>query len=201
MPESAEEVYARIVALVDEEGHLPTPPIAEWDTFPWEGVTHPRKVLPPVETEQPRTGIGGRGCWRCDDPDRNVIWRNERWVVSTMDKPSGLPIIVFLMPKEHLDYTDLDDEMAGEHGQLSVWLARIITHLPNIGRVHVNKWGDGGEHLHTWFVARTARMPQTIGSYAVEWDEILPDVPEDIWRADLRYVAERMATHDGESLA
>jgi diadenosine tetraphosphate (Ap4A) HIT family hydrolase len=197
MPESAEEVYARIVARVGEDGHLPTPPVHEWDTFPWEGVAGPRTVLPPLPVEAPRSGVDGVGCWRCENPDESVIWRNERWLVSTLGRPSGLPLVVFLMSREHLDFTDMDDSLASEYGRLSVRLARIVSRMPNIGRVHVNKWGDGSEHLHTWFIARTERMPQTIGSYAVEWDEILPAVPEDVWRADLKYVADRMATHDG----
>jgi hypothetical protein len=68
--------------------------------------------------------------------------------------------------------------------------SREIRALGNIGRVHVCRWGDGGEHLHWWFLARPARVPQLIGSFAAIWDDILPPVPEDVWRADL----ERLAT-------
>jgi hypothetical protein len=35
---------------------------------------------------------------------------------------------------------------------------------------------------------------------AVEWDAMLPPPPEDVWRADLEAVAERLATHDGRAL-
>ena len=34
-------------------------------------------------------------------------------------------------------------------------------------------------------MARPARLPQLIGSFAAIWDDILPPVPEDGWRADL----------------
>jgi len=32
-------------------------------------------------------------------------------------------------------------------------------------------------------------MPQLIGSFAAIWDDILPPVPEEIWRADLDALA------------
>jgi len=31
----------------------------------------------------------------------------------------------------------------------------------------------------------SARIPQLIGSFAAVWDEILPPLPEDGWRANL----------------
>lgn len=199
MPESAEAVYARVVALVGVDGHLPTPPVAEWDTFPWEGEVRSKVVQPPAE-EEPRGGEGGKPCWRCEHPDQNAIWRNDRWQVTSMKQPSGLPVVLFLESREHMDFTDMDDDLASEFGRVTSWLHRIMSNLPNIGRVHICKWGDGNAHLHTWFMARTKGMGQTIGSYAAEWDEILPNVPEDIWRADLAAVAKRLAIHDGGAL-
>ncbi len=200
MPESAEQVYARVVALVGEDGRLPGPPVQTWETFPWDGVTGPRRVRPPVAEEPARSGVDGVGCWRCENPDTGVIWRNERWLVSTTAEPTGLPLVLFLMSREHLDFTDMDDDLASEYGRLCVRLARIVSRMPNVGRVHVNRWGDGSEHLHAWFMARTARLPQVVGSYAAEWDSILPPVPEDVWRADLAYVAEHLAVHDGHPM-
>ena len=38
---------------------------------------------------------------------------------------------------------------------------------------------------HWWFMARPARLPQLIGSFASIWDDILPPTPQDVWRADL----------------
>jgi len=40
--------------------------------------------------------------------------------------------------------------------------------IGDIGRVHVCRWGDGSEHLHWWFMARPARIPQLIGSFAAQ---------------------------------
>ena len=49
------------------------------------------------------------------------------------------------------------------------------------------RYGDGGAHAHTWFVARTARLTGVIGSPVIEWDDVLPPGPEDVWRADLSH--------------
>ena len=64
-------------------------------------------------------------------------------------------------------------------------IERAIRSIGGIGRVHVCRWGDGGEHLHWWFMARPAHFPQLIGSFAAVWDEILPPIPDDVWRANL----------------
>jgi hypothetical protein len=37
-------------------------------------------------------------------------------------------------------------------------------------------------------MTRPARIPQLIGSFAAIWDDILPPVPEDVWRADVEAV-------------
>jgi diadenosine tetraphosphate (Ap4A) HIT family hydrolase len=203
MPESAEEVYARVVAAVGKGGRLPMPPVGEWDSFPWEmvdGELKP-KVLRPPGAEPVRRGELAEDCERCTDPRPDlVIWRNERWYVTRGEVPSGLPLLLWLHPVAHLDIGDLSDDLAAEQGRISTWLARIMGRLPHIGRVHVCRWGDGSAHLHWWFIARTAGLPQILGSMAVEWDEMLPPVPEEIWRADYRAVARRLATHDGKAL-
>jgi hypothetical protein len=201
MPESAEEVHARVVAAVGEDGRLPAPPLADWDIFPWEvldGAIVP-KVLPPPADEEARAGESGKPCPTCSRDPALDIWENERWIVTSMKQPTGLPLALFLQTKEHLDFTDMDDGLAAEYGRITVWLTRIMSHLPNIGRVHVNKWGDGGAHLHVWFLARTARLTGVLGSYAVEWDGILPPTPEEVWRADLATVAHKLATHGGRA--
>jgi hypothetical protein len=76
-----------------------------------------------------------------------------------------------------------------------------MSNLPYVGRVHVFRVGDGVSHLHVWFVARPERLPGIVGSMAMEWDDILPPPPEEVWRADLGTVARQLATHDGRALA
>lgn len=201
MPESAEEVYARVVAAVGAEGRLPTPPIAEWDAFPWEAVDGAvvPKVLPPPAEERSRVGEeGGMPCHACAgfDPDR-VVWEDESWILTRDEKPSGMPLVLTLWTREHLDFGDLDDELASQFGRISNRVVRIVQGLPHIGRVHVDRWGDGGSHCHVWFFARTRGLASILGSYAVEWDEILPPGPEDVWRADLHSVATKLANWGG----
>ncbi len=203
MPEPAEEVYARVVAAVGDDGRLPMPPVQDWDAFPWEvvdGALVPKVLRPPAD-EAPRIGADGVGCFNCaGDGNAIRVWENDRWKVSHPEKPGGLPLVLWLASKEHFDFPEMDDELASEYGRISTWLCRIIENLPHIGRVHACRWGDGSEHLHAWFIARTARLPGVIGSMAVEWHELLPPVPEEVWRADIRTVAHKLANHDGWAL-
>ncbi|HEU4514168.1 MAG TPA: hypothetical protein VFR87_13765 [Nocardioidaceae bacterium] len=200
MPETAEEVYARVVAAVGEDGRLPLPEHAAWDTFPFDGDIRTRILQPPLEAEEPRNGENDQPCWRCEHELENVIWRNEDWLVASTPRPTGLPVVLALESRAHMDFLDMDDVLASEFGRITNNLHRILHYLPNVGRVHISKWGDGGAHLHTWFMARPARMPQLRGTFASLWDDILPPVPEDIWRSDLHEVARKLATHDGVAL-
>ncbi len=180
MPETAEELYERATDA------LRMPPVWEWETFPFDGEMTPRALLPPVEREEPRHGEGGVGCRRCQASDDEYIWTSERWRLHALDHPTGLPVVVLLESREHLaEPGDLSDELAAELGVLLARIERAIRSIGEIGRVHVCRWGDRGEHLHWWFMARPARIPQLIGSFAAVWDEILPPLPEDVWRANL----------------
>jgi diadenosine tetraphosphate (Ap4A) HIT family hydrolase len=184
VPETPEELYARAANA------LRMPPVHEWETFPFEGELRPRALQPPEQRERPRLGAGGLDCRRCEAPDDNYFWTNERWRLWSFDEPTGLPLVVLLEPREHFaEPGDLPEERAAELGVLLGRIERAIRGLGEIGRVHICRWGDGGEHLHWWFMARPARFPQLIGSFAAIWDDILPPVPEEGWRADLRKLA------------
>jgi hypothetical protein len=41
--------------------------------------------------------------------------------------------------------------------------------------------------------ARPARMPQVRGTFAATWDDVLPPLPEDVWRANQAAVADALA--------
>lgn len=206
MPESAEEVYARVVAAVGTDGRLPLPESAAWDIFPWEvvdGELSP-KVLRAPEDEPVRRGEEGESGNPCDvcasgfDP-ASVLWDDEHWVLTHRGAPSGLPLALLLQTREHADCGELDDDLASQLGRITNRLVRIIEHLPNIGRVHVHRWGDGGAHVHLWFFARTERLAGVRGSAAIEWDDIIPAGPEDVWRADLHTVATKLANWGGDA--
>ncbi|MFA6297691.1 MAG: hypothetical protein WC642_00905 [Nocardioides sp.] len=205
MPESAEEVYARVTTAVGPDGHLPMPPVGDWDIFPWEvvdGALVPKTLRPPSDEPVRYGESDDKPCAACAgiDPSR-VLWEDERWVLTHEGRPTGLPLVLVLHTREHLDFGDFDDDLASECGRIANRLTRIIEHLPDIGRVHMSRWGDGGSHFHLWFFARTARLTGVLGSTALEWDEILPPGPEDVWRADLHTVATKLANWGGDARA
>jgi diadenosine tetraphosphate (Ap4A) HIT family hydrolase len=162
------------------------PPLDEWETFPFEGEMRTRPLQPPVEAERPRHGEGGVDCTRCAASDDEYLWTGERWRLWAFDRPTGLPVIVLLEPREHLgEPGDLPDDLAAELGVMLARIERSVRTVGEIGRVHVCRWGDGSEHLHWWFMARPARLPQLIGSFAAIWDDVLPPLPEKVWRENL----------------
>ena len=185
MPETPEQLYARVA------DDLRMPPVQEWDTFPFEGEMRPRALRPPVEREAPRSGANGVDCRACVAPDSSYIWTSERWRLCSLLKPTGLPAIVLLEPRAHYgEPGDLPDDMAAELGILQARIERAIRSISGVGRVHMCRWGDGSEHLHWWFMARPARFPQLIGSFAAIWDDILPPLPEATWhRKPRRHLA------------
>lgn len=202
MPESPEALYARITEAAGPDGRLPLTSGATWDVFPWEvedGRLVTKVLAAPLEAEEPRWGEGGKPCGTCaGDGSERRIWQNDAWTVTALER-SGL-LMLMLESREHLDYTDLDDEQAADLGRVSVRLTRIMSNLDHVGRVHVMRIGDGGAHLHLWHVARPERFGQLLGSLVVEWGDVLPAIPEEIWRADLAHVAKRLAQHDGRAL-
>jgi diadenosine tetraphosphate (Ap4A) HIT family hydrolase len=182
MPETPEQLYQRAA------GNLRMPPVEEWETFPFQGQMQPRPLQPPVAVEPPRTGEGGVTCHACAAPDDRYLWVDETWRLTAPPR-NGLPVVVLLEPRAHYaEPGDLPDDLARDLGVMLARVERAVRSLGEIGRVHVCRWGDGSEHLHWWFLARPARMPQLIGSFAAVWDDILPPTPEDIWQANLRQV-------------
>jgi diadenosine tetraphosphate (Ap4A) HIT family hydrolase len=179
VPETPEQLFERA------KDALRMPPVEDWDTFPFDGEMTPRALLAPVDREKPRQGEGGVDCRRCQAPDDDYVWTSERWRLLPLG-PTGLPVILMLEPREHFaEPGDLPDELAAELGVLLARIEHAIRLIGEIGRVHVCRWGDGGEHLHWWFIGRPARLPQLIGSFVEIWDEILPPVPQEIWRANV----------------
>ena len=187
------DFYQRAVAAADGERRLPLPDQAMWEIFPFEPGSLTVKPLEPLTLpEPPRAGEDGRQCWRCADPDADVVWSNDRWVLTRFAE-SRLPLTVMLMPREHLDLADLDDAMAAELGVLSVRVVRAVEALEAVGRVHLYKFGDGGAHLHAFLIARPAGMLQLRGSFLTLWDEMLPAVPDEAAAAVLAVAAAALA--------
>ncbi len=144
-----------------------------------------RELLPPVAAEEPRHGAGGVECHRCARGGDDALWANDHWLVTTLPWPTGLPLVCFLETRRHVDFPELDDELAAELGPMLLKVQRAVVSVGEIGNVHVCRWGDGSEHFHVWFMARPARVPQLLGSFAAIWDDVLPPLPERLWRQNL----------------
>jgi hypothetical protein len=183
------------------EAPLPLPAFTTWDTFPFEGDLTVRKLEPPVAEEPARKGEEIADCKACQTPDDAYIWVSERWRVRSMDRPTGLPMILILEPRSHLDLGDLSNLLAGELGVLTVRVERAVRSLDGVARVHVNRWGDGAAHLHLWFMARPRGQLQLRGSFLPMWDDILPPVPEAQWRENLALIAAWLEDFGGTAVA
>jgi hypothetical protein len=183
------------------ETPLSLPAFTTWDTFPFEGDLKVRKLEAPVDQEPARKGEEIADCKACQAGDDAYVWVNERWRVRSMDRPTGLPMILILEPRSHLDLGDLSNLLAGELGVLSVRLERAIRSLDGVSRVHVNRWGDGAAHLHVWFMARPYGQLQLRGSFLPMWDDILPPVNEAQWRENLALIAAWLEDFGGTAVA
>jgi hypothetical protein len=120
-------------------------------------------------------------------------------VLRSLGRPTGLPVVVLLHPRAHHDLHDLPAELAAGLGPLILRVEEAVRSVGEIGRVHVCRWGDGSEHLHWWFMARPARLPQLVGSFAAIWDDILPPVPTATWASSLARVGRRLAESGGQA--
>ncbi|MCU7722090.1 hypothetical protein ODJ79_00005 [Actinoplanes sp. KI2] len=177
------------------------PDFTRWPSFPFEGDMRVKPLADPVEVEPPRSGEDAADCVACNTPDEAYIWVSERWRVRAMDRPTGLPMVLILECRSHLDLGDLPNLLAAELGVMTVRLERAIRSLDGVARVHVNRWGDGSAHLHLWFLARPYGRLQLRGTFLSLWDDILPVIPEPQWRENLALVAAWLAEFGGQAIA
>jgi hypothetical protein len=177
------------------------PDFVNWPSFPFTGDMRVKPLLPPAAKEPPRQGETEGSCHACVAPDEAYIWVSERWRVRAMERPTGLPMVLILESRSHLDLGDLPNLLAAELGVMTVRLERAIRSLDGVARVHVNRWGDGSAHLHLWFLARPFGYLQLRGSFLSLWDDILPPIAEETWRENLAMIAAWLAEFGGRPLA
>lgn len=177
------------------------PPFASWQSFPFEGDLRVKPLDDRVAVEPARHGENPAECLACRAPDDSYIWVSERWRVRSLDAPTGLPMVLILEPRSHLDLGDLPNMLAAELGVLTVRIERAIRSLDGVGRVHVNRWGDGAFHLHVWFFARPHGQLELRGTFLSLWNELLPPVEEGPWRENLALVAAWLEEFGGKALA
>jgi len=174
----------RAAAAGYPDGRLPLPELLAWEIFPFEG-SFQVKPLEDLQLPEPlRSGEGGVNCSLCEREPADALWTDGRWTVRSMPEPQPL-FCAFLEPIAHVDLSDLDDDHASELGLHIVRVTRALETLAGVGRVHVNRWGDGAEHLHIWFFIRPAGMMQLRGSCLPDWFDTLPPMPQEQWDADV----------------
>jgi diadenosine tetraphosphate (Ap4A) HIT family hydrolase len=169
-------------------GLLRTPPVEEWDSWPFEGGVTPKSLRAP-EPEPPREGEDPQQCEACAKGDEAYIWTDERWRLEAFP-PSGLPFVAILLPRDHVDGPrDLSDAMLAEMGIMLARVERAVLAIDGVERVHILRYGEGSAHLHWWFMARPTGIRQTASGFAMIWDDVLPPTPEDVWQRNLATVA------------
>lgn len=180
--------------------HLEMPPkdsIVGWEIFPfsYEGL----QIVPldePQLPEPPRIGEEGPDdCPACQDRE-GWIWSDEDWFVRGFPH-TALPAVLMLMPRDHFDFADLPDRLLAGLGPMLRRLGDALHRLPGTGRVHFNRWGDGGAHLHWFAFSRPAGMRQLRGSCLFLWDDVLPNLPDDVVATNLATVSAALAESGG----
>lgn len=201
MAEGIDAYSSRLEKALGADRRLPLAgaEIPSWEIFPFEVEGLRLKPLEPlVDSEEPRSGEGDRPC-RCTDPEQaraGAVWEDDHWMLTVAD-PSGAPVVLLLVTKEHYDFTTLPEDLAAEMGRIMVGLSAAIEALPSVARAHVSRWGDGRAHLHVFFIARPARMPQLRGTCMALWDDFLPPVLLAVRDENVRFVIQRLVASYG----
>lgn len=94
-----------------------------------------------------------------------------------------------MAPNEHATLHTMGLEALAAMGPLIQRIAVALGTIDSVGRTHVNRWGDGSEHFHLWFLARPLGMMQLRGAMIAMWDDLLPAIPADEMQTNLRTLA------------
>ncbi|MFF4806039.1 hypothetical protein ACFY1U_47970 [Streptomyces sp. NPDC001351] len=166
------------------------------DIFPLEGSLRLKALRRPVVPEPPRSDENGGPCSVCRMADEDWLWCDERWGVQAWSAPRAFPSVL-LFPRSHQDLPDLPPEVAGELGHALRQTARAIEMLEGIARVHVEKRGDAGEHMHWYLLGRAEGLMQCRGSFLPLWDMLLAPMPDEIWQATAKQIRTNMDSVGG----
>ena len=184
-----------------DDATVPLPDFVHWSIFPFVGEFRVRPIEPPREADAPRDGEpGGAPCPACAAPDDDYVWVDDHWRVSAPIRPSGAPVQVFLETREHVDLDDLGADRVAELGPMIVRLNDAILAVGGIGRVHINRWGDGGSHFHVFFYGRPLGDVQMFGFTSAMWAMTRPPTPDAEWNRNLAVVAAELARESGRAM-
>jgi diadenosine tetraphosphate (Ap4A) HIT family hydrolase len=179
---------------------LSTGPLTGNELWPFDTDLQTRPLEPPIIPEPARFGVDGFDCRSCEPAPATDAWQDERWLVRIPAEPTGLPIVAILLSRAHHDLETLPTELSIELGPMIQRVARAISRLEDAGRVHVNRWGDGSEHFHVWFLPRPKGMWQLRGALLAAWDDLLPRVPGEEWDRNRRTIVSALAEDGGRAL-
>jgi diadenosine tetraphosphate (Ap4A) HIT family hydrolase len=177
-----------------------TAPLTGNELWPFDVDLETVPLEPPINPEPERHGIDGVDCVSCQPAPAMDAWRDEHWLVRIPTEPSGLPMVAILLSRAHHDLETLPPVLTSELGPMIQRVARAIDRLDDVGRVHVNRWGDGSEHFHVWFLARPKGMWQLRGAMLAAWDDLLPRVPTGEWHRNRRAVVAALTETGGEAV-
>jgi hypothetical protein len=170
------------------------PDYVGWPIFPFEGELRVKAPLPRLAQDIAREGEGGRPCTPCARPDSDYIWTDDLWRMWSIEQASALPLAVMLETRAHVDLGGFSEDLARELGSMIRRLERAIGSLPDVGRVHVNRWGDGGSHFHLWFLARPVGVMELYGFGMPLWYRILPAYDSQQRAVNLQAVADALSS-------
>jgi diadenosine tetraphosphate (Ap4A) HIT family hydrolase len=150
-----------------------------------------RRPAPRVVPEPPRRGeSGGEPCRICEGRTTPPLWGDEHF---TLHAPVGssLPGCLWLASRVHADsFCDLPPSVAAAFGPLVARVEHaVLATVPDVGRVHLYRWGDGGAHFHVWMLPRPLGMLEAMGPYLPLWEDVLPNLPDEECRAAVEKVA------------
>jgi diadenosine tetraphosphate (Ap4A) HIT family hydrolase len=161
-------------------------------TFPYELPVTGRRLDPVEIPEPPREGLTPDACDTCARPDSDYFWTNESWRLTTWSI-SPIAGVVLLSTRAHHDsFMDLPADLLAELGPMTARVERALYALGNVGRVHVNRWGDGSAHFHLWFYPRPLGRLQLRGSFITAWCTVLERQTPDDLAAAARIIADAM---------
>jgi diadenosine tetraphosphate (Ap4A) HIT family hydrolase len=172
--------------------------MTEWDIFPFEGDIRVKELRPPELPEPPRSGEpGGAPCGACERPDEHCIWVDDDWRVIASPSPRAVPFVI-LETRVHCDLDDMPTALSTALGPMLQRIIAAFMATGRFGRVHVNRWGDGGSHFHIWLFARPLGARQMLGTFLPVWTSVLPPMDSSDWWDVLDAVGDRLAADGGE---
>ncbi len=171
--------------------------MTEWDIFPFEGDIRVKKLAPPVIPEPPRSGEPGGGpCQPCARPDEHSVWVDDDWRVVASPSPRAVPFVI-LETRAHHDLADMPEGLSRALGPMLQRVEAAFLATGRFGRVHVNRWGDGGAHFHIWLFARPLGARQMLGTFLPVWTSVLPPMELSDWWDVLDAVGDGLAAGGG----